>query len=202
MRKLARVTTTLVLAAVVLSGCGDDDADDGDATTSEPTSTPSDTIEDTHWGKPATGPAIIGDGYRYRVPKTWADVTKRAKTMQSSVDSAAAEKAATDGFADNISVGYQSSDASLEELETMIPRQLRSLVQGLEALPHVTIDGEEALHHGGPATSAGTKYFLEQFAAPHGDRIAIITFSLGRSLTEKERDTMVASVMASWKWTS
>lgn len=202
MRKLAQVTTALVLAAVVLGGCGDDDADGGDASTSEPTSTPSDTVEDTDWGKPATGPAITGDGYTYRVPKTWADVTKRAKAMQSSVDSAASEKAATDGFADNISVGYQSSDASLEDLEASIRRELRSLVEDLESMPPVTIDGEEALRHRGPAASAGTKYYLEQFATLKDDQIAIITFSFGRSVAAGERDALVASVMASWNWTS
>lgn len=202
MRKLAHVATTLVLAAVALGGCGDGEADGGDETTSEPTSTPSETLADTDWGTPATGPVVTGEGYAYRVPETWGDVTGRAKKVQASVDSAAAEKAATDGFADNISVGYQSPDLTLEELESSMPTQLRSLVENLEALPHVTIDGEEALHHRGPAASGGTKYFLEQFAALQDDRLAIITFSFGRSLPAKERDAVIDSVMASWKWTS
>lgn len=210
MRKLAQVTTSLMLAAVVLAGCGDDDNKNDDAKAGEPSTSPSestpsestqsDSIEETDWGKPATGPEITGDGHTYRVPKSWADITERAKKLQSFVDSAASEKAATDGFADNINVGYQSTSATLDELEESLPTQLGALVKDLETLPRVTIDGVEALHHRGPAVSAGTKYFLDQFAAPKDDRIAIITFSFSRDLPAGEREAIVASVMASWKW--
>jgi hypothetical protein len=205
MRKLAQVTTSLMLAAVVLAGCGDDDSKNDDAKAGEPSTTQSeptqsDSIEETDWGEPATGPEITGDGHTYRVPKGWADITERAKKLQSFVDSAASEKAATDGFADNINFGYQSTSATLDELEESLPTQLGALVKDLETLPRVTIDGVEALHHRGPAVSAGTKYFLDQFAALKEDRIAIITFSFSRDLPAGEREAIVASVMASWKW--
>ena len=118
------------------------------------------------------------------------------------MDSAASEKAATDGFADNINTGYQTSDASLDDLEAALPAQLSGLVDNLETLPRVTVDHVESLRHRGPAVSAGTKYFLEQFAVPQDGRIAIITFSFSRGLPEKQRDAVVSSVMASWKWTS
>jgi hypothetical protein len=199
MRKLAQVTTAMVLATLVLSGCGAD-AGDGDETDGDPTATPSAPLAATDWGRPATGPVITGTGYTYRVPKTWGDVTARAKKVQASSDSAASEKAATDGFADNISVGYQSTDATLAELEAVLPAKLRSLVKKLDTLPHVTIDGVEALHHRGLAQSAGTTYFLEQFAVLRDGRVAIINFSLGQSLPVAEREAMVASVMASWTW--
>jgi hypothetical protein len=200
MRRLARVATTLALAAAVLSGCGDDDAGNGDEVSSGPTSTPSDTLAETDWGEPATGPVIRGKGYTYRVPKTWGDVTEQAKKMQGSVDTAAAEKGATDGFADNISVGYQAFDGMLEDLRSTMATQLEILVAHLEVLPNVTMDGEESLHHRGPAASAGRKYFLEQFATLRDGRIAIITFSIASSMPAKERDAMIASIMSSWKW--
>ena len=199
MRKLAQVTTTLVLATVVLSGCGDD-ARDVDETTGDPTASPSDPVAATDWGKPATGPKVTGTGYTYRVPTIWADVTKRAKTMQARVDTAASEKAATDGFADNLSVDVGSEDVTLDQLATSIPVELEALVKKLEALPRVTIDGVEALHFRGPARSAGTDYFLEQFAAVHDGGVVVINFSLGRSMTAARRDALIASVMASWKW--
>jgi hypothetical protein len=215
MKKLARVTTTLMLAAAVLAGCGGDDKDSNDAKAGDPAttqsestqsestlseSTQSDSIEDTDWGESATGPEITGDGYTYRVPQGWGDVTKAARKLQSFVDSAASEKAATDGFADNINVGYQSTSATLDELEESLPTQLGALVKDLETLPRVTIDGVEALHHRGPAVSGGTKYFLDQFAALQDDRIAIITFSFSRDLPADEREALVSSMMASWKW--
>ena len=202
MEKLAQVASTLTLAAVVLAGCGGDDKNDGDAKSADPSPTQSDAALATDWGKPATGPAITGDGYTYSVPKDWADITKRARSLQASVDSAASEKAATDGFADNINTGYQTSDADLDELEAALPAQLSGLVDNLETWPRVTVDGVESLRHRGPAVSAGTKYFLEQFAVPRDGRIAIITFSFSRDLPEKQRDAVVSSVMASWKWTS
>lgn len=204
MNKLARVVFTLTLAAVVLAGCGDDDNDgkDGsDAQPADPCATQSDGQE-IDWGKPAAGPAVTGSDrtYTYRVPQGWADITKRAKKLQSSVDSAASEKAATDGFADNINVGFQRCDRGLDLLEDSLPDELEILAQNLEVLPRVNLDGVEALHARGPAVSDGTKYFLEQFAALKDGRVAIITFSFSRDLPEKERDTVVFSVMASWEW--
>jgi hypothetical protein len=206
MRKLARVATALILAAVVLGGCGDDAGDAGDVADDggdrEPsvTPTPTETVEATDWGKPAKGPKVTGEGYTYRVPTAWADVTKQARKMQASVDTAASEKAATDGFADNISVGYQATAATLDELAVTVQDQLEPLVKDLSALDHVTIDGVEALRHSGPASSAGRSYFLEQFVALRDGRVAIITFSLGRSLPVETREGLVASVMASWSW--
>lgn len=202
MRKLAQVAFTLLLTATVLAGCGDDNKNGSDPKSADPSSTPSDAIEETDWGKPATGPQIAGDGYTYRIPESWADITKRARKLQASVDSAASEKAATDGFADNINTGYQTSDETLDEIEESMPAQLGGLVKDLETLPRVTVDGVESLRHRGPAVSAGTKYFLEQIAVPRDGRIAIITFSFSRDLPEKERDAVVSSVVASWKWTS
>ena len=96
MKKLAQVAATLILAAVALAGCGDGDENGGDAKSAEPSPTRSEAIEDTDWGRPATGPQIAGDGYTYSVPKTWADITTRARSLQASVDTAASEKAATD----------------------------------------------------------------------------------------------------------
>jgi len=202
MKKMAQVASTLMLAAIVLAGCGDDDKNGGDAKSADPTPTQSEAIQDTDWGTPAAGPTITGDGYTYSVPKDWADITKRAKSLQASVDTAASEKAATDGFADNINTGYQTSDADIDELEESLPAQLSALVKDLETLPRVTVDGVESLRHRGPAVSAGTKYYLEQFAVPLDGRIAIITFSFSRELPEKQRDAVVSAVMASWKWTS
>ena len=202
MKKLAQVAATLILAAVALAGCGDGDENGGDAKSAEPSPTRSEAIEDTDWGRPANGPEIAGDGYTYSVPKDWADITTRARSLQASVDTAASEKAATDGFADNISTGYQSTDAPLDDLEEAMPAQLKGLVDDLETLPRVTVGGVESLRHRGPAVSAGTKYFLEQFAVPQDGQIAIITFSFSRDLPERQRDAVVSSVMATWKWTS
>lgn len=206
MKKLARVVVTLTLAAVVLTGCGDDDnggTDTSDATPADPCATQSGGQE-VDWGKPATGPAIKGSdrSYTYRVPQDWADVTARAKKLQPSVDSAASEKAATDGFADNINVGFQRCDGGLDPVEDALPDELAILARDLEVLPRVNLDGVEAVHARGPAVSDGTKYFLERFAALKDDRVAIITFTFSRELPEKQRETAVSSVMASWKWAS
>jgi hypothetical protein len=202
MKKLARVTTVLMLAAAVLAGCGGDDQRSDDPQAGDPSTATADTVEETDWGKPATGPVISGDGYTYRAPQGWGDVTKGARSVQSMVDSAASEKAATGGFAENVTVGFQSSGASLDQLEEAVPARLGSMVKDLETLPRVTIDGVESLHFRGPAVSAGTKYFLEQLDVVEDDRIAIIIFSFSRDLPARKRDVIVSTVMASWKWTA
>jgi hypothetical protein len=202
MKKLAQATATLMLAAVVLTGCGGDKKGNNEAKAADPCATQS-SVRETDWGKPATGPLVTGTDrtYSYRVPNSWADITKRAAKVQPSVDSAASEKAATDGFADNIDVGFQRCDRGLDLLEDSLPNEFKLIVKNLEVLPRVTVDGTEALHVRGPAVSAGTNYFLEQFAALKDGRIALITFSFGRDLPASKRDAMVSSVMASWKWT-
>lgn len=229
MKKIAQITATLLLSSLVLAGCGDDDKDSGSAgdpasetpssetseetsetpseetseeTSEEPTEEESAETPESDFGDPATGATIKGDGYTYKIPGNWQDITAEAKQVQGTVDSAAGEANPSDGFRDNINVGFdQAQGASLDQLKASVPDQLKSLVKDLEVLDHVTIDGLEAIHHRGAAALGQTRYFLEQFAAiDDQDRIAIITFSFSRDVKPADRDKVINSVLASWKW--
>ena len=126
MKKLARVTTALMLAAVVLAGCGGDEKSTGDPQNADPSTTESDPIAETDWGKPATGPVISGDGYTYRAPKGWRDVTRGARSVQSMVDSAASEKAATGGFAEQYNKGAKSLPGVLSRSKSISTAEILS----------------------------------------------------------------------------
>jgi hypothetical protein len=212
MRRLIPGMLPLLLAAALLSGCGGDDgkdagADASDETTSgsptDPGSSSTSPPESTDFGAPATGVAVTGTGYSYRLPAGWVDTSKQLKARQKTVDSAGSAKPAAPGFVDNINVGFDSAPgATLDQLQQTVPLQLSTLVKKVETLPLVGVDGVGAIHHRGPAELGDDKYFLEQFVTldENGD-ITIITFSLGRDMPARERDRLVGSVMATWRWT-
>ena len=215
MKRLARLTATVVLGSLVLAGCGNDDSGSasGDKATSgsspsestseSATGSPTETTSASESGGPLKGD-IVGKGYAFDLPDGWSDTTKKAKTLQASIDTAATEDNPSNGFADNLNVGYNNvGEATLEQLEATVPDQLKNLVkQGdLEVLPHTEIAGVEAIHHRAPAQLGQTKYFLEQYAAITDEgNLAIITFSFARDVPKAQRDDVISTVIDSWQW--
>jgi hypothetical protein len=215
-KRLARLTATVVLGSLVLAGCGNDD-DSGSASGDKATSgsSPSESTSESATGSPTEttsasesgGPLkgdIVGKGYAFDLPDGWSDTTKKAKTLQASIDTAATEDNPSNGFADNLNVGYNNvGEATLEQLEATVPDQLKNLVKegDLEVLPHTEIAGVEAIHHRAPAQLGQTKYFLEQYAAITDEgNLAIITFSFARDVPKAERDDVISTVIDSWQW--
>lgn len=203
-----RALPPLLLSAALLTGCGGEGGTDSQETGSSPsetaTSSPSGSeLPATDFGKPAAGPKMKGDGYTYRLPKGWVNATRQTRARQSSVDSSGTESNTTDDFVDTLVIGFDSAaGATLDQLEQTVPVQLSTLVKKVETLPRVTVDGVGAIHHRGAAELGSTKFFLDQFATLDEDgRIAIITFSVSRSLPEKDRARLINSVMATWAWT-
>jgi hypothetical protein len=215
-KRLARLTATVVLGSLVLAGCGNDD-DSGSASGDKATSgsSPSESTSESATGSPTEttsasesgGPLkgdIVGKGYAFDLPDGWSDTTKKAKTLQASIDTAATEDNPSNGFADNLNVGYNNvGEATLEQLEATVPDQLKNLVKegDLEVLPHTEIAGVEAIHHRAPAQLGQTKYFLEQYAAITDEgNLAIITFSFARDVPKAQRDDVISTVIDSWQW--
>ena len=220
MKRLARLTATVVLGSLVLAGCGNDDdsgstsggkATSGSSTSesaSESTSegateSPSETTSESESGGPLEGD-IVGKGYAFDLPDGWSDTTKKAKTLQSTIDTAATEDNPSNGFADNLNVGYNNvGEATLDQLEATVPGQLKNLVKegDLDVLPRTEIAGVEAIHHRAPAQLDQTKYFLEQYAAITDEgNLAIITFSFARDVPESQRTDVISTVIDSWQW--
>ena len=216
MKRLARLTATVVLGSLVLAGCGNDDdpgsTSGGKATSGSSasetasesaTESPSETTSESESGGPLEGD-IVGKGYAFDLPDGWSDTTKKAKTLQASIDTAATEDNPSNGFADNLNVGYNNvGKATLAQLEATVPDQLKNLVKegDLDVLPHTEIAGVEAIHHRAPAQLGQTKYFLEQYAAITDEgNLAIITFSFARDVPESEREDVISTVIDSWQW--
>ena len=216
MKKLARLTATVVLGSLVLAGCGNDDdpgsTSGGKATSGSSasetasetaTESPSETTSESESSGPLEGD-IVGKGYAFDLPDGWSDTTKKAKTLQASIDTAATEDNPSNGFADNLNVGYNNvGTASLEQLAATVPGQLKNLVKkgDLDVLPNTEIAGVEAIHHRAPAQLGQTKYFLEQYAAITDEgNLAIITFSFARDVPESERNDVISTVIDSWQW--
>ena len=216
MKRLARLTATVVLGSLVLAGCGNDDdpgsTSGGKATSSSSASestsesaseSPSETASESEPSGPLEGD-IVGKGYAFDLPDGWSDTTKKAKSLQASIDTAATEDSPSNGFADNLNVGYNNvGEATLDQLEATVPSQLKKLVQkgDLEVLPRTDIAGVEAIHHRAPAALGSTKYFLEQYAAITDEgNMAIVTFSFSREVPESERNDVISTVLDSWQW--
>jgi len=214
-KRLARLTATVVLGSLVLAGCGNDDSGSasGDKATSgssasestseSATGSPTETTSESESGGPLKGD-IVGKGYAFDLPDGWSDTTKKAKSLQASIDTAATEDNPSNGFADNLNVGYNNvGKATLAQLEATVPGQLKNLVKegDLDVLPHTEIAGVEAIHHRAPAQLGQTKYFLEQYAAITDEgNLAIITFSFARDVPESQRNDVISTVIDSWQW--
>jgi len=216
MKKLARLTATVVLGSLVLAGCGNDD-DPGSTSGGKATSgsSASETASETATESPSETPSesessgplegdIVGKGYAFDLPDGWSDTTKKAKTLQATIDTAATEDNPSNGFADNLNVGYNNvGEATLDQLEATVPDQLKNLVKegDLDVLPRTEVGGVEAIHHRAPAALGQTKYFLEQYAAITDEgNLAIITFSFARDVPESERNDVISTVIDSWQW--
>ncbi|KRF13991.1 hypothetical protein ASG90_14425 [Nocardioides sp. Soil797] len=212
MKRLATAATAVLLSMALVTGCGDGDDDSKKSEPSEspsssastPTAEESEPPADTDFGKPAKGALIKGDGYSYRMPAAWIDMTKSARTVQKSIDSAAGEASFDDGFKDNVNVNFAKAPGStLDDLEASVPDQLAKQIKKLDIRPRVVLDGVETLHYRGQVVDGASKYYLEQFTTIDDDgRITIITFSFSPDLAKAERDIVVNGVLASWKWTS
>ena len=216
MKRLARLTATVVLGSLVLAGCGNDDdpgstsggkatsgSSASESTSESATGSPTETTSESESSGPLEGD-IVGKGYAFDLPDGWSDTTKKAKTLQASIDTAATEDDPSNGFADNLNVGYNNvGEATLEQLEATVPDQLKNLVKegDLDVLPHTDIAGVESIHHRAPAALGQTKYFLEQYAAITDEgNLAIITFSFARDVPESERNDVISTVIDSWQW--
>lgn len=211
MNRLAAAASAALLSLSLVSACGGD-SDDASSSASSPTPSSSEssspsptetTLTDTDFGAPAKGAKVKGDGYTYRMPATWKDITADARTTVKQIDSAAGEASFDDGFRDTVNVSFdRAPGGTLDELEASVPDQLAKVVKKLDLRPRVVIDGVEALHYRGMAHDGATKYFLVQFATIDEDgRITIITFSLSPGLKKADREKVVNPVLASWRWT-
>ncbi|MFS3130808.1 hypothetical protein ACLM5J_20565 [Nocardioides sp. Bht2] len=212
----AVLASALTIAS--LTGCGGSDDKKKDAgsepsseasSAPESSSTPSETPTEPEattvdFGKPAKGPKIRGNGYRFRVPASWVEDTAGAKELDGDIDTAAWERDGKDGFRNNVAVTYiVASGGDLDGLEESITEQLTAEASKLETLDRVFIDARPATHHRGTMKASPAPYLLDQYAVIDDEgRVTVIGFSYPTTLAAKKRDAITNSILASWKWTS
>ena len=211
MRARALLLPALLGVALLLGGCGGSGttAASSTATTSSagspssPASSGSDPVPaPTYTQKPAAGPKFSGKGYAFHTPQGWTDATKRAKKLNAMVALAATDKPDSSGFATNVNVVVadagvqQPSSAQLTEISQAIKKRLKSLVPRLRVDPTTSVDGAVALHHEGPATKSGVKYYIDQYVAFQDGKAYTVTFSYGRTTSTKQRAKVSGSVLS------
>ncbi|MCK0111089.1 DUF1795 domain-containing protein [Ornithinimicrobium sp. F0845] len=215
---LRALAATATLSALVLAGCGGDDPEVEDPTTSEAptdaeaTSAPTDdtaattdTAQDT--GAPAddttatteaAGPVTSTDGaFELTLPEGWLDVTSQ---VEQEVELAVRDDEMTDDFFTNLVVASEEPIDDLEQSIEVAAAQVAGSDGEFEMLDPIEVDGQEALGFLLTRTTSGVPVAQTQWWVEHGDRLYVATFSAAQSQQEATQPLM-EELLDSWSWT-
>ena len=198
------VAIAALLTALVLGGCGGNDARTGGQSRPTPdVSAPS--------VPAAQGELVSTVEYSYRAPRGWVDRPKGSDPQSGSTDSfdsqiwLADTEAAT--LADGVTVLRIASAFSDDpgEIEQAAEEALRKegRVRSIKTLPRQEVDGAPSTGLRGmkEPTNGGEALPLLQFVLVHDEKFFIVSFVFS---TIEDADTQLKtaqSVLASWKWT-
>lgn len=200
-------TAAFVLAiTLALAGCG------GDAPTAESTGGDSASATASPSGSPtdaASGPVrpegakiVEGTGYSFALPRGWADLTRKMRRDQPSLDVAVGSTVQSDGFASNLAVtvtptGETGSDA-IDDVAEQVLARVRENAPQYRIHPHTTVAGVPAAHLSGMYNPGNQRYWLEQFVVVGSEQTIVISFSLPPRSSAEERARLIDSVLKSW----
>lgn len=189
-----RHPSTLALSAVLgvalLAGCGGDKEPTDDptsATSPSPSDSPSGepTGETSPAVEPASGTTIRGDQFSVNIPKGWqADPEQIGVTYTYDPDSTAT---IVTGVTE---VGQKSLDEAAALFLSSTSRE------GVRRVADATLGGEAAFHLAAETTS---EYTFEAYGLWRNNQLVTLEFDL--TGTEAERADLIASVLATWRWT-
>jgi hypothetical protein len=181
---------TLTLAGLLLTGCGDKDAEAvTDETPSSPSgSSPSSETASSDAVEPATGRSVETTWYSVHAPRGW-QVRVLAKNF--SIVAQDLHSSAYIAFGITDTYGYQDTLAQLAKanLRTSAWPAKPDLVE------ETTVAGEPAYHLVGPS---GDGFDLDVFGVLHDRQHVSAEFALHGS--PQKRLAIVESVLASWQW--
>ncbi|MDF8263791.1 hypothetical protein [Luteipulveratus flavus] len=171
-------------------------------TTTSTSSSPSSAAPSTSVA-PAQGARITGTkrDYSFSAPKGWSD----AKGKVPNADAVAINFLDRDGFADNINVIRQegTGGTTLDLVELASKRQLEAAgAKNVKVLPRTTVAGTEASRTSSALTSGTQSYLIDQAYILRGKNSYVVTFSFSPSVSEADRNKVIAPVLASWKWSA
>lgn len=171
------------------------------SSTASPVSAPSSPAAVSGSARPATGPRISGAGYSYRAPKGWRDFGSTLSAK--GADSAAAALTPTHGFTSNVNVVIVDESFGRDQVDAVAERARDEVDAGshtYKVLAPTTVAGSIAGHLGGPRTSSGATYWLEQYLISHGSHTYVVSFSFSPKVPGSERSKEIAEILASWTW--
>ena len=137
MNSVPKIAATL-LAVLVLASCGksSDEPKSGSSDVSSPSASASESLSagPSSTANPSTGKAMAGNGYGYRLPKGWEDITAQLKQNQPGIDTGGRAKPATPPFTANMNtlntpskVSGEPTKDDLDALAAQIKGEVKSL---------------------------------------------------------------------------
>lgn len=151
---------------------------------------------------PARGARITGQGYTFRIPQGWRDVTARVD-HHGGVDRAAGARVADHGFNSNVNVVVTPgalTPAQIIQVTRSIEQRIRPSAPSYAVRPPVLVAGEHAGHLAGLRSRAEPPYWLEQYVLSHGHRAYVVSFSFSPRVPAAQRRHAIDAVLASWTW--
>lgn len=152
--------------------------------------------------RPVHGDRIEGQGYAFRIPRGWRDVTGSVD-HRGGVDRAAGARVADHGFNSNVNVVVTPgalTPAQTAQVAHSIEQRIRPTAPSYAVLRPVLIAGEHAGHLAGLRSRANPPYWLEQYVVSHGARAYVVSFSFSRQVPSGQRRRVIDGVLASWTW--
>lgn len=187
---LKRLAATVVLAALVLAGCGGKDPEPKAAEPSSPA---------------ATGPLQTADAFTFRAPEGWKSGDE-SQAPSINFEALAIDKEHRNGFSDNVNVLQEPALVRYDNLDDRVAAAKKGLAslqpKNLTVESPVRIDGENAAALSADAQQDAVKYVILQYYVVHAKKGYVITFSYSPSRSAEKRREIAESVAASWKWTS
>lgn len=196
---MPRFAVPALLVSVLALGTACNGSDDPGATPSEPTSTateapstePTATESETASVAPATGPELEMPRASVRVPEGWEIQDQLVSAQTEAFDDDTASLI-TVSETEDFSGGQLTLEQMVDIWFQTSPYDMRP-----KALPATELDGVEVYHLAGKTDRLS---YLEEFGADRGDRIVALTFELSTELSPQEREEIVDSVVATFRW--
>jgi hypothetical protein len=148
----------------------------------------------------AADSSFVGDGYGFDTLDGWTDATDRLRALQPTIDLAAVEPDAADGFADNVNVIVSPWSGSLGALEKQAVTELDAVATDIRVQSRVTIGGTAAGHLTSRITFGKQSVGSDQYLALRDGRAFLITFAVEASKSAQERQRIISAVLDSWVW--
>jgi hypothetical protein len=187
--------------ALALSACGSGDSADNTAT--DPAAdggTPATTSPSSDPGvKPASGPALTAQGFSFRAPKGWADVTDRAETGVLLSAAHAADEQPLSITVRRVAPGPTSASAARSKATALLKQ---ADATHIHAVADTTVGGNPAAHVVGVQNLRGTHYQLDVFYVRTPKVGWALMFATDQYTTGERRDAMLASVLETCHWQS